>query len=109
MSEKKEKLSEVLNKVISVGVGAAFMTEESVKSILGDLPLPKDIVNGLLKNANNAKAEFIEGVQNEVKQRLSKVDPYKLLEELIANHDIEVNAKIKLTPKKKNKNSKKNN
>ena len=39
------------------------MTEDAVKNILGDLPLPKDIVSGLVQNAKGAKKEFSDGVK----------------------------------------------
>jgi hypothetical protein len=34
----------MLKKVMSVGLGAAFMTEESVRSALGGMNLPKEVV-----------------------------------------------------------------
>ena len=57
--KKESSFSDVIKKVVSVGVGAAFMSEESVKNMLGDLPLPKDIINGLYSNAKGAKEDFI--------------------------------------------------
>ncbi|EQC51404.1 hypothetical protein [Bacteriovorax sp. DB6_IX] len=101
MSEDKKDsgLGDVIKKVVSIGVGAAFMTEESVKNILGDLPLPKDIVNGLLQNAKNSKEEFITSMKEEVGNHLSKVDPKKLLEEVLQEYDVEVNAKFSFKKK----------
>ena len=98
--EKRDSaLSEVIKKVVSVGVGAAFMTEESVKNLLSDLPLPKDIVNGLLSNAKGAKEEFVQGVREEIASHLSKVDPKKIVEEVLENYDLEVNAKVRFKKK----------
>ncbi len=98
--EKRDSaLSEVIKKVVSVGVGAAFMTEESVKNLLSDLPLPKDIVNGLLSNAKGAKEEFVQGVREEIAAHLSKVDPKKIVEEVLENYDLEVNAKVRFKKK----------
>ena len=98
--EKKESsLSDVIKKVVSVGVGAAFMTEESVKSLLNDLPIPKDVVNGLYNNAKGAKEDFIEGVREELSNHMSKVDPKKLVEEVLNNYDIEINAKMSFKKK----------
>ena len=102
-SEKKEKesgLGDVIKKVVSIGVGAAFMTEDTVKNLLSDLPLPKDIVNGLVQNAKSAKEDFSNSVREEIGQHLSKVDPKKLLEEVLSDYDIEVNAKFSFKKKK---------
>ena len=97
---KDSSLSDVIKKVVSVGVGAAFMTEESVKNLLHDLPLPKDIINGLYSNAKGAKEEFIESVRDELANHMERVDPKKLLEEVLDNYDVEVNAKFSFKKKK---------
>jgi polyhydroxyalkanoate synthesis regulator phasin len=100
MTNKKDSgLSDVIKKVVSVGVGAAFMTEESVKNMLNDLPLPKDIVSGLLQNAKATKEEFITQVRDELSQQMSKVDPKHLLEEVLDNYDVEVEAKFRFKKK----------
>lgn len=102
MAEDKDKgLTDVIKKVVSIGVGAAFMTEDAVKKVLADLPLPKEIVSGLLKNAQGVKDDFVQSVRSELSDHLSKVDPKKLLEEVLENYDIDVQAKVKFTKKKK--------
>ncbi|WP_127716025.1 hypothetical protein [Halobacteriovorax sp. HLS] len=103
MNSKKEKelgIGDVIKKVVSIGVGAAFMTEDTVKNLLGDLPLPKDIVNGLVQNAKNAKEDFSNSVREEISQHLSKVDPKKVIEEVLEDYDIEVSAKFSFKKKK---------
>ena len=78
-SNKKNKgLQDVISKVVSIGVGAAFMTEDAVKTILNDLPLPKDIVSGLIQNAKGAKEEFSTQIREEMKNHLDKINPNKL-------------------------------
>ncbi|MCO4793067.1 MAG: hypothetical protein KC493_05105 [Bacteriovoracaceae bacterium] len=107
--DKDNKIGDVIKKVVSIGVGAAFMTEDAVKTVLNDLPLPKDIVNGLLQNAKSAKTDFAEGVREEVGKYLSKVDPKTLLDEMLQNYDVEVNAKFSFSKKEEgNKVTKKN-
>lgn len=102
MDEKDEKkIGDIFKKVVNTGISAAFMTEDAVKGIINDLPLPKEIVNGLLQNAKNTKDEFIASVKSELKEYLDKVDLSKEIDRIIENYDIEVNAKFKLTPKSK--------
>lgn len=111
--EKKETgIQDIIKRVVSVGVGAAFMTEESVKSILNDLPIPKDIVTGLIQNAKGAKEDFTTGLRDEFKKYLSRVDTDNLVEHLVENYDVEVNATFsfkkkddKTTPSGKKKKS----
>lgn len=97
----KANISDLLKKVVNTGISAAFMTEDAVKGIIKDLPLPKEIANGLLQNAKNTKEEFISSVKTELKDYLGKIDLSKEIDRIIENYDIEVNAKLKLTPKKK--------
>jgi len=102
MSEKEKKdspIGDIIKKVVSVGVGAAFMTEESVKKILEDLPLPKDIVSGLVQNAKGAKEDFTNGIREEIKNYLSKVDAGKIVTDILDRYNVEVEAKFKFKKK----------
>lgn len=107
MSEKDSKsspLDGIIKKVVSVGVGAAFMTEESVKKILEDLPLPKEILSGLVQNAKGAKEDFTNGIREELRTYLSKVDASKIVMDILDRYDVEIETKLKF--KKKGKSEK---
>lgn len=107
MSEEREKDGRVeglLKKVLTTGVTAAFMTEESIRAVLKDVPLPKDIVGGLVENARNTKTEFVSGVKNELKTYLNKIDLSKEIDKVLDKYDFEVKATISLKRKKKGKN-----
>ena len=104
MSDQKEgKISDVIKKIVSTGVGAAFMTEDTVKNLLGDLPLPKDIIQGLVQNAKGAKEDFIKGLHEEVRRHLSNVDPSAVIHEILEDYDFEIKAKVSFKKKKKGK------
>ena len=106
MSEKEGKISgldNIIKKVVSVGVGAAFMTEESVKKILEDLPLPKEILSGLVQNAKGAKEDFTNGIREELRTYLSKVDASKIAMDILDRYDVEVETKFKFKKKEKDK------
>ena len=116
--KKSEGITDVIKKVVSIGVGAAFMTEDAVKTILSDLPLPKDIITGLIQNAKGAKKEFSEGIRSEVRDYLKKLDMTKVVQNTLENYDFDVKATVSLRKKDKaaagiasrvNKNSKKKN
>lgn len=101
--EKDGKVEGLLKKVLSTGVTAAFMTEETVRTVLKDLPLPKEIVGGLVENAKTTKTEFIAGVKNELKSYLDKIDISKEIDKIAEKYDFEVKATISLKKKKKGK------
>ncbi|MGE3611703.1 MAG: hypothetical protein AB7I27_19085 [Bacteriovoracaceae bacterium] len=96
------KIGDLLKKVLTTGVTAAFMTEESVRALLKD-GIPKDIVGSLVENAKNTKTEFIASVKNELKTYLNKIDLSKEFDKIAEKYDFEVKATISLKKKKKGK------
>jgi len=103
LKDKDGKIGDILKKVITTGVSAAFMTEEGVRTILKDLPLPKDIVTGLVDNAKQTKTEFVQSVKNELKSYLDNIDLSREIEKIAEKYDFEVKATISLKKKKKSK------
>lgn len=101
--EKEGKISDTIKKIVSVGVGAAFMTEDTVKNVLADLPLSKDILSGLVQNAKTTKEEFVKSIRDEIKSYLKNVDPKGLVDHILENYDIEVSSSF-IFKKKANKN-----
>jgi BMFP domain-containing protein YqiC len=96
---KDGKLSDMLKKAVTTGISAAFMTEDGVKNLISDLPLPKDIVSGLLQNAKESKEEFVKSIKNELKAYLNKIDLTKEIDKLVEKYDFEVKATISLKKK----------
>lgn len=104
MEDNKDgKIGDILKKVLTTGVTAAFMTEESVRALLKDAPLPKDIVGSLVENAKNTKTEFVASVKNELKAYLNKIDLSKEFDKVAEKYDFEIKATISLKKKKKGK------
>ncbi len=103
----KKNISDIFKKVVSTGISAAFTTEDTVKNIIQDLPLPKEMAQGLLANAKQTKEEFVSGVKNELKTYLDKIDLTKEIDRVLENYDLEVKANIKFNKKKKSAKSKK--
>jgi hypothetical protein len=99
--EKDGKLGDLIKKVLTTGVTAAFMTEEGVRAVLKDLPLPKDMVGSLVENAKHTKTEFVASVKNELKTYLNKIDITKEIDKIAEKYDFEVKATIGLKKKKK--------
>ncbi|MFG1498752.1 hypothetical protein ABMA70_00995 [Halobacteriovorax sp. XZX-3] len=101
MSESKKTdksdgiLGDTIKKVVSIGIGAAFMTEESVKKVLDDLPLPKDIVSGLMTNAKKTKEDFVISVREELRSYLKNVDPKTIVESILEDYEVTVSFKKK--------------
>lgn len=95
------KAGDILKKAITVGIGAAFLTEESIRALVGELKLPKELVTNLLHQANSTRSEFLGKFSQEIMEKIqSKIDPVELVTEILRKNDIELTVKIKVNPKK---------
>lgn len=96
----KNPLAETLKKVFATGVSAAFMTEEGIRSYLGELKLPKEILNIILQSANKSKDEITQRVTKEALQIMQKIDWVKEFSKFAENHKFKISAEIEITKKK---------
>lgn len=94
------KAGDMLKKAITVGLGAAVLTEESIRALVGELKLPKELVANLLAQAKETRSEFLGKFSTDLLERVqSRVDPVALVNEVLRKNDIELSIKIKVTPK----------
>ena len=94
------KAADLVKKILTVGVGAIFLTEESVRSLVSEFKLPKELLSGVLQSANNTRKEFLQGLSKDVLSKLTeKMDPAALLQEVLAKNELTI--KVSFTPKPK--------
>ena len=95
------KASDLMKKVLTVGVGALFLTEESLRGMISEFKLPKEILSGVLDSANKTRKEFLQNLSHEVMDRImERVDIGALIDELVSKNDIELTVKMRFAPKK---------
>ncbi|MBC7385978.1 MAG: hypothetical protein H7301_07445 [Cryobacterium sp.] len=98
------KAGDLLKKAITVGIGAAFLTEESIRAVVGEMKLPKELVANLLSQANSTRSEFLGKFSHEVLERIqSRINPVDLITEVLRKNDFELTIKIKVKPKSEDK------
>jgi hypothetical protein len=93
------KWSEMLRKVMSVGLGAAFMTEESVRSALTELKMPKEVLTSVLQGATRSKEELLNRIGNETIRLVSKIDFVKEASRFVEEHKFRIQAEIEVVKK----------
>jgi len=96
---KDQKGFDLFRKLISAGIGAAFMTEESIRNYLGELKLPKDVLNVLLQGAQKSKDELMDRVGNEVIKIVRKIDIVKEASRFVEEHKFRVTAEVDVVRK----------
>jgi hypothetical protein len=88
-------LSEIMKKALFAGIGAVFMTEESVRSYVSDAKLPRDIRNYIIQNTTQAKEQFFGYLSKELSQIVIRSDLPKVIQRFLSDHTIELEAKIR--------------
>src|SRR6478672_7515706 len=98
----KSKSADLMKKVLTVGVGAVFLTEESLRAMVSEWKLPKEVISAILESSRKTKSEFLQSISQDVFAKVvDKVDPIALLQEFITRNEIELHIKVGIKPKKK--------
>lgn len=97
---KAESSNSAIAKFIRIGVGALWMTEESVRKAIQDLSLPKDATAYLIDQIDRRKNEIISVIRQEVHLAIQKMDIGEVVNKIVQNHDMEIDATIRFKPKK---------
>ena len=100
----QSKAADLVRKALTLGVGAVFLTEESLRGLVSEFKLPKELITGILESANRSKSEFLQKLSQDFVERVKdKMDPQALIEELLSKNEVEVTARFRLVPKTDNK------
>lgn len=97
--EKSGLISEAVKRIIATGMSAAFLTEESIRNILVDLKLPKEVLIKLLDGANKSKEDIIERIGDELASIVRKIDVVEEASRFVENHKFRVSAEIEVIRK----------
>ena len=89
---------EFVRKVAVAGMGALFMTEEGIRSLAGQLKLPKEVLGYILGQAEKTKDEVGRVVSEELRRFLQSEKLRDELLKLVSGMTIEVKAQIRLVP-----------
>lgn len=95
------KLAELVRKIMTAGLGAAFMTEEAIRSQLSEVKLPKDVINTILQGANKSKEELVQRIGNETMRLISKIDIVKEVAKFAETHKFKIQAEVEILKKEK--------
>lgn len=98
---QSSQIGDFVKKVVSTGIGAFFLTEEALKSAMQEKNLPLDLMQNLLQNAKGLRDEVFKQIKNELGGYLDKIDVSKEVGKILENYDLDVQAKIKFTKRKK--------
>jgi len=99
IEDGKSLLSEALKKVFTVGVSAAFLTEESIRGYLGEMKLPKEVLHVLLQSASKSKDEITQRMSKELVAMIQKIDLVKEFSKFAETHKFKISAEVEILKK----------
>jgi hypothetical protein len=77
-----------------------FMTEEAIRKALGD-SVPRDVIEFVLEQSERTRAEFLDRLSSEFGRAVAAMDPVELARRLLDGRTVEVSARIRLVPEKR--------
>lgn len=92
-------IGDLAKRALMTGIGAVFMSEESLKNQLSDMKLPKEAMNYVVGQADRTKKEIVNAIARETREFLSKLEMDKVLARVLAGTTIEIQTRIKILPK----------
>lgn len=92
-------IGDLAKRALMTGIGAVFMSEESLKSQLSEMKLPKEAMNYVVGQADKTKKEIVAVIARETRDFLSKLEMDKVLSRVLTGTTIEIQTRIKILPK----------
>lgn len=98
-SRSSKMLGDLARRALMTGIGAVFMSEETLKSSLGEMKLPKEAMGYVVAQADRTKKEIVAAIARETREFLSKLEVDKMLAKALVGNTIEISTRIRVVPK----------
>jgi hypothetical protein len=98
-SRSSKMLGDLARRALMTGIGAVFMSEETLKSSLGEMKLPKEAMGYVVAQADRTKKEIVAAIARETREFLSKLEVDKMLARALVGNTIEISTRIRVVPK----------
>ncbi len=102
-SENSSKIQDFVKKTLLTGMGAVFMTEESIKKAFSDLKMPKNMAAAVVNQADRTKKEVTALIAKEVRGFLDRIAVEDIIKKALAGQALEIKATIKFVDHKEQK------
>jgi len=93
-------MTDVARRILLTGLGAIFMTEESIRKALGDMKMPKDAVGYVLDTVLKQKDELLGLVASELSKFFSKIKVHEEVQKALSGLQLHLDAKLTFDQKK---------
>ena len=94
-------VSEIVRKAINVGSGVVENTEEHVRRVLSDIPVPKEVGDRVAHKLDEYKGELFRIVKQEVHEFLDEIDLGAEMQKMLTSLSFEIVTEIRFIPNEK--------
>lgn len=89
---------DVVRRTVHSGVNTALQTEESLRSIVGDIRLPREVVGYLLQQIDNTKRELVQIAAREFREFLESANIGEELAKILTTLSFEIRTEVRFIP-----------
>jgi hypothetical protein len=91
-------LPSVIKRTVSTGVGAAQMTEDVIRGVVGDVKLPREAVAYIAEMADHTRREIVRVAAREFREFLETANLTEEIARLLTTVSFEVRTEIRFIP-----------
>ena len=92
-------LGDLAKRALTTGIGAVFMSEETLRHQLSDMKLPKEAMGYVVSQADKTKRELIEVIARETRAFFSRLEVEDMIGRALTGTTIEITTRVRILPK----------
>lgn len=89
---------DLVRKTFAAGLGALFTTEEGIRRLTREVPMPKEVAGYLASTANSTKDEVLRIIARETREFLQTVNFSEELAKMLTTLSFEIKTEIRFIP-----------
>ena len=99
-AEKRDDwaITDLIKKALVAGAGALFMTEEGVRSFLGDMKLPKEVVQYLVAQVSKTREDLFRVLSSELREFLESTNMADEVRRVLSSTSLEISTTVRFVP-----------
>jgi hypothetical protein len=97
--DARSGLPDITKKILSLGLGAYFLTEDAIRRAVKEAKIPREIGKSIAQNASKGKEELFGFVARELSSFLRQMDVQQELDRFARTHKIRATVEIEFLPR----------
>jgi len=94
------RLPDMVKSMVVLSLGGVFMAEETIRKAARELKLPHETIDLVLSQGKRGQKDLFEAIAREVGRAIRAMEPEKLVGRLGREFEIEIDARITISPRR---------